>query len=70
MLKGPNYCSGHDCRILPASVVQGKAMCGQPGYKYAQVTDACESITRDVLLRFEMTSRIWSGVESGFSLGP
>lgn len=70
MLEGPSYCSGPGCRILLASIVRDKAMCGQPGYKHVQVTDACESVTGDVLLGCEMTSRIWSGVESGFSLGP
>lgn len=70
MPKGPNYCSGPDYRVLPASIVQGKAMCGQLGYKHAQVTDACENVTGDVLLGFEMTSKMWSGVESGFSLVP
>jgi hypothetical protein len=68
--RGPSYCSGPDCRILPVSIVWGKAMCGQPGYKHTQVTDTCESVTGDVLLGCEMTSRIWSGVESGFILGP
>lgn len=28
-------------------------MCGQPGYKHAQVTDACESVTGDMLLGFD-----------------
>lgn len=70
MLKGLSYCSGPDYRVLPASIIQGKAMCGQPGYKHSQVTDGCESVTGDMLLGCEMTSRMWSGVKSGFSLVP
>lgn len=70
MLKGPSYCSGPDYRVLPAFMIQGQAMCGQLVYKHAQVTDACGSVTGDMLLGCKMTSRMWSGVESGFSLVP